>query len=91
MAEELRTLVIYDITDDRIRTRIADTCLDFGLVRIQYSAFAGRLNRNKRQELFLKLRDKLGRDAGKILLQPICASDVEQMLLHENVPAPLEA
>ena len=56
--EELRTLVIYDIVEDRIRTRIADTCLDFGLIRIQYSAFAGLLNRNKREELFLRLCDR---------------------------------
>jgi CRISPR-associated protein Cas2 len=84
MVEELRTLVIYDIVDDRIRGRVAETCLDFGLLRIQYSAFAGRLNRNKREELFLKLCDKLGNDAGKILLQPICAADVGQMLLREN-------
>lgn len=88
--EELRTLVIYDIVDDRIRIRIADTCLDFGMVRIQYSAFAGSLNRNKRQELFLKLCDKLGDDFGKILLQPICSSDVGQMLLHERERPPDE-
>lgn len=86
--EEVRTLVLYDIVEDRLRTRIADTCLDFGLARIQYSAFAGKLNRNKRQELFLKLCDTLGRDIGKILVQPICASDAEQMLLHEKERAP---
>ena len=29
--EELRTLVIYDIEDDRIRLKISETCLDYGL------------------------------------------------------------
>ena len=43
MMEELRTLVIYDIEDDRIRLKISETCLDYGLVRIQFSAFLGTL------------------------------------------------
>jgi CRISPR-associated protein Cas2 len=82
--EELRTLVIYDIENDRIRLRISETCLDYGLVRIQFSAFLGSLNRNKREELFLKLSSILDHNAGKILLQPICHKDVKDTLLKEN-------
>lgn len=86
--EEFRTIVIYDIVEDKTRTKIADACLDFGLVRIQYSAFAGGLNRNRREELFLRLRGLLGDEVGKVLLQPVCEKDVRQMLLHENEPPP---
>ena len=82
--EELRTLVIYDIENDRIRLKISETCLDYGLVRIQYSAFLGALNKNKREELFLKLSSILDDNAGKILLQPICNRDVKDVLLKEN-------
>ena len=82
--EELRTLVIYDIEDDRIRLKISEACLDYGLTRIQYSAFLGTLNRNKREELFLRLTSILGDNAGKILLQPICDKDVKGVLLKEN-------
>jgi CRISPR-associated protein Cas2 len=88
--EELRTLVIYDIVEDRTRTKIADACMDFGLVRVQYSAFAGGLNRNKREELFLRLRHTLGDEVGKILIQPVCEKDVGQLLLHENERPPEE-
>jgi CRISPR-associated protein Cas2 len=88
--QEVRTFVIYDIVEDKTRTRIADACLDFGLARVQYSAFAGMLNRNRREELFLRLRNILGDEAGKILLQPVCGKDVVQMLLHENERPPDE-
>ena len=88
--EEVRTFVIYDIVEDKTRTRIADACLDFGLARVQYSAFAGMLNRNRREELFLRMREILGGEAGKILLQPVCEKDVVQMLLHENERLPDE-
>ncbi len=48
---ELTTLVLYDVEDDRARTRVSDACRDFGLQRLQYSCFCGRLSRNKREEL----------------------------------------
>ena len=49
--------------------------LDFGLERIQFSVFRGKLNRNKREELLLKLTQTLGEEAGKILIQPMCEDD----------------
>ena len=53
---ELQTLVIYDVEDDRARTRVAEACKDFGLVRIQYSCFRGKLSPNKREELYERMR-----------------------------------
>lgn len=44
-------LLIYDIPDDRTRYRVSERCKDYGLERIQYSAFAGDLERNRREEL----------------------------------------
>lgn len=82
--DELRTLVIYDIEDDKIRLKISEACLDYGLVRIQYSAFLGTLNRNKREELFLRLCSLLEENPGKILLQPVCDKDVKDVLVKEN-------
>jgi len=62
----------------RFRLKISETCLDYGLVRIQFSAFQGTLNRNKREELFLRLKSILDDKPGKILLQPICHKDVRE-------------
>lgn len=51
----MRLLVIYDIPSDRLRTRVADVCLDYDLERIQYSAFTGVLGRAHQRELELKI------------------------------------
>lgn len=64
--KEPNTLVVYDIPDDRKRTKIADTCLDYGLDRIQYSAFLGWLLPSQQDELFLKLKKLLGKKEGNI-------------------------
>jgi CRISPR-associated protein Cas2 len=82
--EELSTYVLYDIPDDAVRTKIADVCKDYGLERIQFSAFCGFLTRNKREELFLRLGHTLGERPGKILLQPVCEKDVRLSLHVEN-------
>jgi CRISPR-associated protein Cas2 len=75
MPTELDTYVVYDIEDDRIRFLIANACKDYGLERIQFSAFLGPLNANKRGELFLRLKKILGEKAGKVLVIPICEKD----------------
>jgi CRISPR-associated protein Cas2 len=71
----MHCLVVYDISDDRKRTKVADVCLDYGLDRIQYSAFLGRLSANHQEELMLKLKKVLAGKAGNIQLFPLCARD----------------
>ncbi len=69
-------MLIYDIPDDRIRHKVSERCKDYGLSRIQYSAFAGELDRNRREELMLRLRKTLGKKEGNIRLQPVCMRDL---------------
>ncbi len=71
----MKCLLLYDIPDDKIRTKIADFCLDYGLDRIQYSAFLGDLSSNHQEELMLKLSRRLGKAPGRIDMFPICRED----------------
>lgn len=71
----MKCLLIYDIPDDRVRTKVADFCMDYGLDRVQYSAFVGDLSNNHQEELMLKIAKKLGKSPGKIDLFPICRQD----------------
>jgi CRISPR-associated protein Cas2 len=68
-------LVVYDISHDRTRGKIADFCLDYGLDRMQYSAFIGDLARTHQEELMLRIRNRLGDRSGKVQLFVICRSD----------------
>ena len=64
----MNCLVIYHIPNNRIRSKVADICMDYGLNRIQYSAFAGDLARTHQQELMKKVQGRLSRNAGRIFL-----------------------
>ncbi len=72
----MQCLLVYDIPDDRLRTKIADICLDYGLDRIQYSAFFGELSRNRQEEIMQKIRRKMGDKEGVVHLFPICERDL---------------
>jgi CRISPR-associated protein Cas2 len=76
---EVSLILIYDIEDDRLRTRTAEICFDYGLERIQFSAFFGKLNRNRRQELSLRLQRELGKESGRIRIIPVCEQDLKDM------------
>jgi hypothetical protein len=47
------TWVIYDISNDKARPKIADRCLDYGLYRVQKSVFLGNLDSNRVDEVIL--------------------------------------
>lgn len=76
----MKCLLIYDIPDDRARGKIADFCLDYGLGRLQYSAFMGDLSPNHQEELMLKIERRLGKAAGRIDLFAICQEDWRKRL-----------
>lgn len=71
----MRCLLVYDISDDRLRSKVADVCQDYGLSRIQYSAFLGDISRNHQQELLLKVRRRLGKSEARVALFPVCETD----------------
>ncbi len=71
----MQCVVVYDIPDDRQRGKIADACLDYGMDRIQYSAFVGWLVPTHQDELMLRIKRILGKCEGKVQLVPVCEKD----------------
>lgn len=80
----MRIMLIYDIVHDGTRAKVADLCLDYGLDRVQYSSFEGRLKRTHQEELMLKIKKKLGKQAGDVRLIPICDKDWSSRLTLKN-------
>jgi CRISPR-associated protein Cas2 len=80
----VHVLLIYDIPDDGARGKVADCCLDYGLDRIQFSAFTGDLSRTHQEELLLRIRRRLGKRAAKVQLVPIAAEDWARRIIVEQ-------
>lgn len=81
----MQCLVVYDIVDDNKRNKIADVCIDYGMDRIQYSAFVGDLAPTHQEELMLKIAAVLGKRPGKVQLVPVCEKDWNARRVIEQV------
>ncbi len=67
----MRCLLIYDISHDGTRTKVADACLDYGLQRIQYSAFIGEISKIHQRELLLKIKRRIGKQNANVQVFPL--------------------
>lgn len=67
----MQCLLIYDIPHDGTRQKVADACLDYGLQRIQYSAFTGDLSRSHQRALFREIERRVRRRAANVQLFPL--------------------
>jgi CRISPR-associated protein Cas2 len=72
----MNTVLIYDISCDRVRAKVADACLDYGLARIQYSAFFGDISTNHLEELLQRIRRLLGKTNARVEVFPVCEKDL---------------
>lgn len=68
----MQYLVIYDVTDDNLRSLVAETLKDYGLDRIQYSAFIGRLRRDELNSLIVDLKNLIKDLVENVQLYPVC-------------------
>jgi CRISPR-associated protein Cas2 len=71
------TWVVYDISKDRTRTKIAKRCLDFGLQRIQKSVFLGDLAPNRVDEILLFSKELLVPETDSVYIFPMCRVDFD--------------
>ncbi|MBI4039327.1 CRISPR-associated endonuclease Cas2, partial [Candidatus Daviesbacteria bacterium] len=62
--------VIYDISKNNIRSKVSNLCKDYGLKRIQKSAFSGNLTRNKAEMLSLEIKKIMKSKNDKVLIFP---------------------
>lgn len=60
------TIVIYDISKTKIRNKVIEKIMDYGLTRIQFSVFAGKINKNMRENLAIAMRNCMLNEDGNI-------------------------
>jgi len=72
--------VIYDISENRIRSRVAKMCKSYGLFRVQKSAFLGDLNRNESDSLALECEGAI-EETDSVYVFPMCEDCFEKIRL----------
>ncbi|MEQ8702794.1 MAG: CRISPR-associated endonuclease Cas2 [Phaeodactylibacter sp.] len=72
--------VMYDIEQDRARTRVAKYCKQAGLYRVQYSVFLGTLNANEKDTLELQIEKEIDPEKDKVYIFPMSQSALQQTI-----------
>ena len=79
---KMLTLVIYDITDDDLRLKVAKFLRSKGLKRIQKSAFIGPLTSSERVNLVAGLRRLVkGHDKVNIQIYPLTEASYSRRIM----------
>lgn len=73
--------VIYDITNNKTRNRVAIRCKQAGLYRVQKSVFLGNLNLNEIDELSLQCEEEIDTDTDSVYIFPMCDKDFKKVKL----------
>jgi len=63
--------VVYDITDNGTRSKVARICLDKGLYRVQKSVFLGNLNATERDSLALECEEVIDPEVDSVYVFPM--------------------
>lgn len=66
--------LIYDISENKIRSKIAKKCKNYGMFRIQKSSFIGDLSKNRMEMLSIEIKDLKLKETDCIFIIPACKS-----------------
>ena len=72
---------IYDISKNKIRSKVAKMCKDIGLYRVQKSVFLGKLARNELDELAVRSLDSIDKTTDSVYIFPMCEQDFRRCRL----------
>ncbi|MEM8527971.1 MAG: CRISPR-associated endonuclease Cas2 [Bacteroidota bacterium] len=75
------TWVLYDIANDKARTKVAKYCKQAGLYRVQYSVFLGKLEANELDSLQLQIEELIDEARDKVYIFPMSKNELKAAVL----------
>lgn len=73
--------VLYDITNDKARTRVAKACKQIGLYRVQYSVFLGTMEPNDKDTLELQIDEYIDPETDSVYIFPMNKAELRDTVL----------
>ncbi len=73
--------VLYDIKNDKSRSKVAKFCKQAGLYRVQYSVFLGTINSNDKDTLQLQIEEVIDETVDSVYLFPMSKDELRDCAL----------
>lgn len=69
--------VMYDIVENKIRSKLAKKCKEEGLYRVQKSVFFGEINKTQLKELKVFTKDLIALDKDSVYIFPMSKDELK--------------
>ncbi len=73
--------VMYDIKNDKARSRVSKTCEQIGLNRVQYSVFLGTLEQSEVDTLQIQIEEYIDPEKDSVYIFPMSKDELRQTVL----------
>lgn len=73
--------VMYDIKNNKARSKVAKACLQMGLNRVQYSVFLGTLKTNDADSLQIQIEEFIDSKKDSVYIFPMSSDELKQTVL----------
>ncbi len=73
--------VMYDIEDDKVRSKVAKLCKQAGLYRVQFSVFLGSVDANQKDTLELQIREQIDEEKDSVYIFPMSKNELQATVL----------
>jgi CRISPR-associated protein Cas2 len=73
--------VLYDIQDNRVRSKVAKICKRYGLYRVQKSVFLGTIEDTQREAMGLEIQELIDKHKDSVYIFPMNKSELKQTVL----------
>lgn len=73
--------VMYDIEDDKVRSKVAKLCKQAGLYRVQFSVFLGSIDANQKDTLELQITGQIDVEKDSVYIFPMSKNELQATVL----------
>ncbi len=70
--------ILYDIENDRARTKVSKYCQQAGLSRVQYSVFLGTIDHQRKDTLVLQIAEVIDDAKDKVYMLPMSRDEIRE-------------
>ena len=72
---------MYDIKNNKARSKIAKACQQMGFNRVQYSVFLGTIDKNNADSLQIQIEEYIDKKKDSVYIFPMSKDELKQTVL----------
>ncbi len=73
--------VMYDIKNNKARSKVSKVCEQMGLNRVQYSVFLGTLEKTEKDSLRIQIEEYIDEENDSVYIFPMSKDELNQTVL----------